>query len=140
MRILLYDRFGLSRSEHGLNRDTRPIATDELSMLLKAIDLPGPYILVPNSYGGCVVREFLHMRRRDVVGMVLSETGTKTECRYAEEQYRRQVLGDCPLGVILGESAFSARRGQDVGVLDEQRKARDDMLEAVGKANEHFKE
>lgn len=139
MRVLLYDRSGLGRSEHGPNRDTGPIAADELSMLLKAIDLPGPYILVAHSYGGCVAREFLHMRRRDVVGMVLSETGTETECRDAEEQYRRQVLGDCPLSVIRGESAFSARRGHDVGVLDEQRKARDGMLEAMGKADEHLK-
>ena len=139
VRVLLYDRSGLGRSENGPNRDTGPMAAEELSTLLKAVDLPGPYVLVAHSYGGCVAREFLHLRDRDIAGMVLSETGTETRCRYAEEQYRRQVLGDRPLSVIRGESAFNARPGQDAGVLDEQRKARDGMLEAMGKADEKLK-
>lgn len=139
VRVLLYDRSGLGRSEHGPNRDTGPVAADELSMLLKTINLAGPYVLVAHSYGGCVAREFLHLHTRDVVGMVLSETGTETKCRYAEQQYRRQVLGGCPLSVIRGESAISAQRGQETGVVDEQRKARDAMLEAMGKADEQLK-
>ena len=139
VRVLLYDRSGLGHSENGPNRDTGPIAAEELSTLLKAIDLPGPYILVAHSYGGCVAREFLHLRGRDIAGVVLSETGTETKCRYAEEQYRRQVLGDRPLSVIRGESAFNARTGQDAGVLDEQRKTRDGMLDAMGKADEKLK-
>ena len=139
LRVLLYDRSGLGRSEHGLNRDTGPVAADELSMLLKAIDLAGPYILVAHSYGGCVAREFLHLHTRDVVGMVLLETGTETQCRYAEEQYRRQVLGDSPLSVVRGESTISARWDQEVGVLDEQNKARHDMREAMDEADERFK-
>lgn len=139
VRVLLYDRSGLGRSEHGPNRDTGPVAADELSKLLQAVNLPGPYVLVAHSYGGCVAREFLHLHARDVVGMVLSETGTETKSRYAEEQYRRQVLGHRPLSVIRGESAFSARRGEDVSVSDEQRRARDGMLEAMGKADEQLK-
>lgn len=139
VRVLLYDRSGLGRSDHGPNRDTGPIAADELSTLLKAVDLPGPYVLVAHSYGGCVAREFLHLHASDVVGMVLSETGTETKCRYAEEQYRRQVLGDCPLSVIRGDSAFKARRGEDVSVSREQRRTRDGMLEAMGMADEQLK-
>ena len=139
IRVLLYDRSGLGRSEHGPNKDTGAMAADELSTLLEAVDLPAPYVLVAHSYGGCVAREFLHLHPRDVVGMVLSETGTETKCRYAEEQYRRQVLRDCPLSVIRGESAFSPRRGEDVSALDEQHKAREGMLEAMGKADEQLK-
>ena len=139
VRVLLYDRSGLGRSERGPNRDTGPIAADELSVLLQAIDLPGPYVLIAHSFGGCVAREFLHLHAEDVVGMVLSETGTETKCRYADLQYRRRVLGDCPLSVIRGESAFSAARGNDKGLSDEQRSARDGMLEAMGKADEQLK-
>ena len=140
VRVLLYDRLGLGRSEHGPNKDTGPIAAAELSMLLKALDLTGPYVLLAHSYGGCVAREFLHLHAGDVVGMVLSETGTETKCQYAEEQYQRHVLGDCPLSVIRGESAFTARReDDDVSVSDEQRRARDGMLEAMSKADEHLK-
>ena len=139
VRVLLYDRSGLGGSEKGPNKKTGSMAAEELSLVLKAVDLPGPYVLVAHSYGGCVAREFLHLHFRDVVGMVLSETGTETKCRYAEEQYRRQVLGDCPLSVIRGESAFSVRRGEDVSVPDEQRRARDLMLEAIRKADERLK-
>ena len=140
VRVLLYDRSSVGRSERGPNRDTGPIAADELSMLLKAVDLPGPYVLVAHSYGGCVAREFLHLHARDVVGMVLSETGTETKCRYAEEQYRRQVLGDCPLSVIRGESAFSAPQREYADISDEQRRARDGMFEAMAKADERLKQ
>ena len=139
VRVLLYDRSGLGRSEHGPNKDTGPVAADELSMLLKALNLPGPFVLVAHSYGGCVAREFLHLHAGDVVGMVLSETGTETKCRYAEKQYQRQVLGDCALSVIRGESAFTARREEDVSMSDEQRRARDSMLEAMANADEHLK-
>lgn len=146
VRVLLYDRSGLGRSERGPGkRDTGSLAADELSMLLGAVDLPGPYVLVAHSYGGCVAREFLQLHGEDVVGVVLSETGTETECRYAGEQYRRQVLGDCPLSVIRGESAFGTRRREeeedeeDVSVPDEQRRVRDSMLEAMGMADEQLK-
>ena len=139
VRVLLYDRSGLGRSEHGPSKTTGSMAADELSALLKTVDLPGPYVLVAHSYGGCVAREFLHLHPRDVVGMVLSETGTETKCRYSEEQYRRQVLRDCPLSVIRGESAFSARRGEDVSASEEQHRACEGMLEAMGKADEQLK-
>ncbi|CAF9931262.1 hypothetical protein IMSHALPRED_008574 [Imshaugia aleurites] len=139
VRVLLYDRSGLGRSEHGPHRDTGSTAADELSTLLKAVDLPGPYILVAHSYGGCVAREFLHLHAKDVVGMVLSETGTETRFRYADEQYRRQVLGDCPLSVIRGDSAFTPRRREDVSVSHEQGRARDGMLEAMSIADEQLK-
>lgn len=139
VRVLLYDRSGLGHSEHGPSRDTGPMAAEELSTLLKVINLPGPYVLVAHSYGGCVAREFLQLHAKSVVGMVLSETGTETKCRYAEEQYRRQVLGDCPLSVIRGQSAFTAPRGEDVSILDEQCRVRDGMLEAMAAADEQLK-
>lgn len=139
VRVFLYDRSGLGRSEHGPRKDTGPVAADELSTLLKAVALPGPYLLVAHSYGGCVAREFLQLHVRDVVGMVLSETGTETKCQYAEEQYRGRVLGDGPLSVIRGGSAFDARRGEDSSGSDKQRGMRDAMILAMGKADEHLK-
>ena len=106
-RVLLYDRAGIGRSERGPDRDTGYINARELSKLLKAIGVKGPYVLVAHSYGGCVAREFLHLHSREVVGMVLSETGTEPKCEHAEEQYKTQILGDSPLSVIRGEAAFS---------------------------------
>ena len=106
-RILLYDRAGIGRSEHGPDRDTGHVNARELSKVLQAIDVKGPYVLVAHSYGGCVAREFLHLHSREIAGMVLSETGTEPKCKHAEEQYRTQILGDSPLSVIRGEASFS---------------------------------
>ena len=105
-RVLLYDRAGLGRSEHGLGRKDGPASALELSELLKAIDVKGPYVLVAHSYGGYIAREFLQSHSRDILGMVLSETGTETECEHSEEQYKLQILGDAPVAVIRGEAAF----------------------------------
>ena len=106
-RVVRYDRAGIGRSERGPDRDTGSVNARELSKLLKAIGVKGPYVLVAHSYGGCVAREFLHLHSREVVGMVLSETGTEPKCEHAEEQYKTQILGDSPLSVIRGETAFS---------------------------------
>lgn len=152
-RVLLYDRSGLGRSETGPSRDTGAVAAAELTSLLRAIEVPGPYILVAHSYGGCVAREFLELHQKDVVGMVLSETGTETKCQYAEEQYRTRILGDSPLSVIRGESAFCGQRkghegAGDVGNVNDTGKSRDGpgqstehsrMMEAMGKLDEELK-
>ena len=105
-RVLLYDRAGLGHSERGLERQNGSAGALELSELLKAIEVKGPYVLVAHSYGGCIAREFLQCHSRDVVGMVLSETGTETVCEHSEEQYKLQILGDAPLVVIRGQAAF----------------------------------
>ncbi|MDI1493586.1 MAG: hypothetical protein OHK93_005377 [Ramalina farinacea] len=152
-RVLLYDRSGLGQSETGTSRDTGAVAAAELTSLLRAIDVPGPYILVAHSYGGCVAREFLQLHQKDVVGMVFSETGTETKCQHAEEQYRTRVLGDSPLSVIRGESAFCGQRkghegAGDAGNIDDTGKSRDGpeqstehsrMLEAMEKLDEELK-
>ena len=152
-RVLLYDRSGLGNSEIGPNRDTGTIAAAELTSLLRAVDVSGPYMLVAHSYGGCVAREFLQLHQKDVVGMVLSETGTETKCQYAEEQYRTHILGDSPLSVIRGESAFCGQRkghegAEDLGNVNDTGKSRNGpgqstehsrMMEAMGKLDEELK-
>ena len=105
-RVLLYDRSGLGRSEHGSARESGFCSALELSNLLQTVGIGAPYLLLAHSYGGCVAREFLQLRPTDIVGMVLSETGTEIPCEHAEEQYRSQILGDSPLSVITGEAAF----------------------------------
>ena len=108
-RVLLYDRSGLGRSDNSKNRAEREsgsLSARELSRLLEATEINAPYVLVAHSYGGCVAREFLQLHSRVVVGTVLSETGTETKCEHAEEQYKTQILGDCPLSVIRGEDSL----------------------------------
>lgn len=72
-RTMLYDRSG-----YGLSSEISPnteaisavdIAT-ELNDLLVAADLRGPFVLICHSYGGIIAREFVHLRRDDVHGVV----------------------------------------------------------------------
>ena len=142
-RVLVYDRAGLGRSERGPDRDTGEVNARELVKLLKAIGAQGPYVLVAHSYGGCVAREFLQMCSKEVVGMVLSETGTEPECRYAAEQYRTQILGDKPLSVVRGEAAFgrsfkSSKRGIDEGG-DEGDQQHSKILQDMERMDEQLK-
>jgi pimeloyl-ACP methyl ester carboxylesterase len=72
-RILLY-----SRSGYGLSTarpDSGPISAvsiaTEMSALLQAADLKGPYVLVAHSWGGIIGREFVHLRNEDVAGLVM---------------------------------------------------------------------
>ena len=148
-RILLYDRSGLGHSERGPLRDTGPNAARELASLLDATGIRPPYILVAHSYGGCVAREFLQVHTRDVVGMVLCETGTETRAQHAEEQYQTQILGDCPLSVIRGEAAFASTAVNQVPtdeICNAQNKSscsddqpRREMLEVMAKMDEQLK-
>ncbi|RAO70816.1 uncharacterized protein BHQ10_006828 [Talaromyces amestolkiae] len=72
-RTLLYDRSGYGLSSE-IDPNTEAItAVDiaaELNDLLHAADLTGPFVLICHSYGGIIAREFVHLRRDDVHGMV----------------------------------------------------------------------
>ncbi|KAI9661285.1 MAG: hypothetical protein M1821_009612 [Bathelium mastoideum] len=117
-RILLYDRAGLGQSDPGPTRASGVASAEELSQLLKAMAITGPYILVAHSYGGCIAREFLQLHLGDIVGMVLSETGAETPCQYHEMQYKKRVLGDHPLSVIRGELGVGHSRSRDPNTED----------------------
>ena len=135
-RVLLYDRSGSGRSEHGPQRESGPMSALELSKLLQTVKVGGPYVLVAHSYGGCVAREFLQLRPTDVVGMVFSETGTETRCEHAEEQYETQILGDAPLSVIRGETAFRGSSKATSGPRDSQYQH---MIQSMQKMDEELK-
>lgn len=75
-RVLRYSRAGYAASTLGDYKGpvTATSRARELSMLLKTIGLPPPYIMVAHSFGGVMVRTFLEERNKgDVVGMVLIE-------------------------------------------------------------------
>ncbi|CAJ2500437.1 Uu.00g032900.m01.CDS01 [Anthostomella pinea] len=76
-------------------------------------DLQCPYILVAHSYGGAFARLFLQQERKNVVGVVLVETGQEggLDARVDEVQLRRCVLGDRPLVVVRGNSLIGKWRG-----------------------------
>ena len=52
---------------------TASVVAQDLSDLLDAAKVGGPFVAVCHSYGGLLAREFVALRRSDVVGMVLVE-------------------------------------------------------------------
>ncbi|MFJ8979604.1 alpha/beta fold hydrolase [Streptomyces sp. NPDC102282] len=68
---VLYDRAGTGWSD--ATALPRPAAdvTAELRALLRAADVPGPYVLVGHSLGGAYARHFAHRHAADVVGLLL---------------------------------------------------------------------
>ena len=112
VRVLLYDRSGLGRSERNrTNHNTPDVDAKELAALLRVVGLGPPYVLVAHSYGGCIAREFLQISDRNVAGMVLLETHAATPCRNEKQQYDNQILGRKPLSVVQG-SRIKARHGE----------------------------
>jgi pimeloyl-ACP methyl ester carboxylesterase len=66
-----YDRAGLGWSEPTARRHDGAEIAAQLYELLRAADVPGPYILVGHSLGGVFVRVFADRYPRDAAGMVL---------------------------------------------------------------------
>ena len=78
-RILAYDRAGANKSKSypGPNPRTATAMAKDLSDLLAAANVPGPYVVACHSYGGLIAREFLALKGREVVGMVFVDTNTE---------------------------------------------------------------
>jgi pimeloyl-ACP methyl ester carboxylesterase len=74
-RVCSYDRAGLGWSEPAPSPRSFEAHARELDALLEGALVPGPYVLVPHSWGGGVVREFVRAYRDKVAGLVLVETG-----------------------------------------------------------------
>jgi pimeloyl-ACP methyl ester carboxylesterase len=87
-RVCSYDRAGIGWSESGPEpRDPRHIA-EELHMLLRAANLPAPYVLVGHSFGGLYVRMFTALYPEEVAGMVLVDSSHPDQWAYAPAEFR----------------------------------------------------
>lgn len=81
-RVCLYDRGGLGWSDPAPRRRNLGRLADELHALLKAAEVPGPYLLVGHSIGGLIARLFTYRHQADVAGLVLVDSSH-------EEQFER---------------------------------------------------
>jgi pimeloyl-ACP methyl ester carboxylesterase len=74
-RVCSYDRAGMGWSELGPRpRTQRQIVWELHTLLAKAGETP-PYVLVGHSWGGILARAFTFTYPREVVGLVLEESG-----------------------------------------------------------------
>lgn len=69
-RVCLYDRFGLGSSDLGLPPHTSEHMVAALHELLTKAEVPSPYILVGQSFGGLNVHLFASTYPSEVVGIV----------------------------------------------------------------------
>ena len=132
-RVVTYDHLSTGGSDVGAKpRDARHIAT-ELHDLLKAANLPPPYVLVGYSFGGPYSRVFIDQYPDEVIGLVLidpspeemfdwlrkkrtdaNRISAKDEAEQNEfactfpslEQARSAKLPKCPLTLITAMRPF----------------------------------
>jgi pimeloyl-ACP methyl ester carboxylesterase len=70
-RVCSYDRAGLGYSDSSSQPRTSKTMAHELHALLRAAEIPPPYVLVGHSMGGFNVRLYASLYRSEVAGMVL---------------------------------------------------------------------
>jgi len=105
-RVMLYDRTGTGKSEKAPSASPRTGAAigEELSTLLEAIHIEPPYVLLTQSYGGVLAREFLAQRPKDIVGLCLVDCNT--ERTYLErpipEEFFEAIMKDIDYYAVTG--------------------------------------
>ena len=72
--VCSYDRSGLGWSETGSTEPSANQAANELSALLQASGIAGPWILVGHSLGGLYASQFLNLRPEKVAAVVLLDS------------------------------------------------------------------
>jgi pimeloyl-ACP methyl ester carboxylesterase len=91
-RVCSYDRAGMGWSDPGpLPRDAAQFSR-ELQALLRAADVPGPYVMVGHSLGGLPVLVFVHEHASDVKGVVLVESMQPGQLHYATQSQAFSVF------------------------------------------------
>lgn len=88
-RVCSYDRASLGWSDPTKTPRVTSRLVDELHELLKAANLPAPYVLAGHSYGGMLVRAYAAKYPDEVAGLVLVDPLPPREwMRPSEEQAR----------------------------------------------------
>jgi len=93
-RVCSYDRGGIGWSASGPEpRDSIRIAR-ELHVLLANAGVPGPYVLVGQSFGGLYARMYAGLYADEVVGMVLVDSSHPDMWAYAPPEYKAKAQPD----------------------------------------------
>lgn len=70
-RAIAYDRAGLGWSEPSERPRNGEILVAEMRMLLRAAGIPGPYVLVGQSFSGLLCRLYAYRYPQEIAGLVL---------------------------------------------------------------------
>jgi pimeloyl-ACP methyl ester carboxylesterase len=91
-RIYCYDRAGYGQSEPSPAAGTATDIAAELSALLIAAGLEGPYVMVGHSYSGILIREFVAANLDNCVGLVLVDTLQEDALQYVQHEWPFEAL------------------------------------------------
>lgn len=113
-RVCVYNRAGLGTSDPAATkpRTSRDIAQD-LHQLLSNAKVPGPYILVGHSIGGCHVRVYADMYADEVAGVVLVDATHPDQDAQWAKIIPAEMAGES--SVLKSARAFLANRLADTG-------------------------
>lgn len=104
VRVYFYDRSGYNWSEAGpVRHPTAVVAATELCALLRAVQVAPPYVLIGESYGCIVAREFLALCPTGVAGVVLAEAATELMYDLFREGIPDPNMAAVSAGVDLAE-------------------------------------
>lgn len=107
-RVCSYDRSGLGWSDLCEQPCTPMALARQLHALLRAAQIPAPYILVGHSFGGLIVRAFATEFRNETAGLVLVDPLDPAEWTPITEQQQRMIAH----GIRLSRrGALAARLG-----------------------------
>lgn len=113
LRVCIYDRGGYGMSDPGPGmRSTRQIV-NELYRLVKMAEIPGPYIVVGQSFGGFSAQLFAKSYADETAGIVLVESSHPLQL---------QLLGDLDLYSREEKTLVTGRDESLTGELDVWRK------------------
>ncbi len=107
-RVYAYDRAGYGWSDPPREEDGPRIASRlaaELRALLRAADVPGPYILVGHSFGGYIARVYAERWPVEVAGLVMVDSPSTSEWAHPTREQRRRHLGGALFSRIGGSLA-----------------------------------
>jgi pimeloyl-ACP methyl ester carboxylesterase len=94
-RVCTYDRAGIGRSDPVTGTRTASDAVDDLTTLLEAAAVDGPYVLVGFSFGGAIAQLYAATHPDDVAGIVLVESNHPLEAvQFAEHLTPAQIDED----------------------------------------------
>jgi pimeloyl-ACP methyl ester carboxylesterase len=117
--VIAYSRAGFGRSESGSSDHSVPSAVTDLHAMLRNVGVPGPYILVPRSYGSLIARLYVSRYPTDVAGLVLVDgTHEQQVQRFgtldpsyprAFQAYYDSMLATMPAGPAAAETRETVR-------------------------------
>jgi pimeloyl-ACP methyl ester carboxylesterase len=114
--VCSYDRLGHGRSDRTTEPSAGEQAVDDLRVVLASANVPAPYVLVGNGFGGLLVQLFAQRYPRDVAAIVLIDADDDSlAARFqaagpaaVRESYRRWMRED-PDGRAVAATYAAAR-------------------------------